>query len=67
MITVFSAKGGCGKTTVATNLAVALAAAGGTPCCVVDLDLAFGDVGIAMQLTPARTMVDAAAMAGSST
>jgi pilus assembly protein CpaE len=65
VITVFSAKGGCGKTTVATNLAVSLAAGGAHTVCVVDLDLAFGDVGIALQLMPQRTVGDAAAMAGS--
>lgn len=61
---VFSAKGGCGKTTVATNLAVALADGGRSRVCLVDLDLAFGDVAIALQLMPARTIVDAIAMAG---
>jgi pilus assembly protein CpaE len=65
VVTVFSAKGGCGKTTVATNLATALAGGGEHRVCVVDLDLAFGDVGIALQLMPSRTMTDAAAMLGS--
>ncbi len=65
VVTVFSAKGGCGKTTVATNLGVALAAGGSRRVCVVDLDLAFGDVGIALQLVPQRTLVDAVAMLGS--
>lgn len=61
---VFSAKGGCGKTTMATNLAVALAAGGRQRVCLVDLDLAFGDVAIALQLLPGRTIVDAIAMEG---
>jgi len=64
VVTVFSAKGGCGKTTVATNLATTLAAGGAARVCVIDLDLAFGDVAIALQLMPARTIVDAAPMLG---
>lgn len=60
VITVFSAKGGCGKTTLATNLAVALAAGGARRVLLVDLDLAFGDVAIMMQLVPDRTILDAA-------
>jgi pilus assembly protein CpaE len=64
VVTVFSAKGGCGKTTVSTNLAAALAADGGRRVCIVDLDLEFGDVAIALQLSPEHTIVDAAAMRG---
>jgi Flp pilus assembly CpaE family ATPase len=59
VITVFSAKGGTGKTTTATNLAVALAAGGTRRVCLVDLDLAFGDVAISLQLPPERTIADA--------
>ena len=59
VITVFSAKGGCGKTFLATNLAVALAA-GGSEVALVDLDLHFGDVAIVLQLFPTRTIQDAA-------
>ena len=58
VVTVFSAKGGTGKTTVATNLAATLADGGRREVCLVDLDLGFGDVGITMQLFPARTMAD---------
>jgi pilus assembly protein CpaE len=65
VVTVFSAKGGCGKTTIATNLAATLAAGGQSSVCLVDLDLAFGDVAIVLQLVPARTMTDSAAMVGS--
>ncbi|MGH8833573.1 MAG: AAA family ATPase [Actinomycetes bacterium] len=64
VITVFSAKGGCGKTTLATNLAVALAEAGDREVCLVDLDLQFGDVAIAMQLYPTHTIADAVAVSG---
>jgi pilus assembly protein CpaE len=59
IITVFSAKGGCGKTFLATNLAVALAATG-SEVALVDLDLHFGDVAIVLQLFPTRTIQDAA-------
>ena len=57
LVTVFSAKGGCGKTTVATNLAAAFAKLERSVC-LVDLDLAFGDVAIALQLFPARGIAD---------
>jgi len=58
IVTVFSAKGGCGKTTLATNMAAALADRGRREVCLVDLDLAFGDVAIALQLFPAHTIAD---------
>lgn len=64
IVTVFAAKGGCGKTTLAINLAVALASGTDQRVCIVDLDLAFGDVAISVQLDPARTIVDALPMAG---
>jgi pilus assembly protein CpaE len=63
VITVFSAKGGCGKTTLATNLAVALADGGKRRVCLIDLDLAFGDVAIMMQLSPEKTIADAIGVA----
>jgi pilus assembly protein CpaE len=63
LVTVFSAKGGCGKTTLATNLAAALADRGRREVCLVDLDLAFGDVAIALQLFPAHTIADALPLA----
>jgi MinD-like ATPase involved in chromosome partitioning or flagellar assembly len=63
IVTVFGAKGGCGKTMMAVNLGVALAAQGARVC-VVDLDLAFGDVAISVQLDPLRTILDALPMAG---
>src|SRR6185437_6857954 len=59
VITVYAAKGGCGKTTIATNLAVVLNADGARSVCLVDLYLEFGDVAVSLQLTPARTLIDA--------
>jgi pilus assembly protein CpaE len=59
VFTVFSPKGGVGKTTMAVNLGLALSLAG-SRVCVVDLDLAFGDVAITMQLIPEHTIAEAA-------
>ena len=61
-ILVFSAKGGCGKTTISTNLAEALAATSGGTVCLVDLDLQFGDVGIALRINPSRSISNAVEM-----
>ena len=58
VVTLFSAKGGAGRTTIATNLAAALHA-GGRKVCVIDLDVAFGDVAISLSLAPTRTIADA--------
>jgi pilus assembly protein CpaE len=59
MICVLGPKGGTGKTLTSCNLAVALAGAGKRPV-IVDLDLQFGDVGIALGLSPERTIYDLA-------
>jgi len=65
VILVFSTKGGCGKTAVATNLAAAMALEGeGSSVCLLDFDLETGDVAIALQLDPARTISDALGMQG---
>ncbi|HET7387885.1 MAG TPA: AAA family ATPase [Nocardioidaceae bacterium] len=61
LVTVFSPKGGVGKTTLAVNLAIALSS-GGKKVCLVDLDLGFGDIAITLQLLPARTIADAVHM-----
>jgi pilus assembly protein CpaE len=63
VVTVFSAKGGAGKTTVSTNLAAAIADSG-RRVCMLDLDLTFGDVGIVLQMQPQRTIADAVGMSG---
>ena len=57
--TVFAAKGGVGKTTVSTSLASWLAARGHKTA-LVDLDVAFGDVAVTLNLFPARDISDAA-------
>ena len=59
LITVFAPKGGVGKTTTSVNLALALADGGARKVCLVDLDLAFGDVAITMQLFPTHTIEEA--------
>jgi pilus assembly protein CpaE len=58
VVTVFSSKGGCGKTFLSTNLAVALAQRG-AEVALVDLDLHFGDVAIMLHLFPTHTIYDA--------
>ena len=57
IIAVLGPKGGTGKTLVATNLAVALAQRDANVV-LVDLDLQFGDIGLALGLSPERTMYD---------
>src|SRR5207244_5755473 len=64
MICILGPKGGTGKTLVATNLTVALAAAG-HKAALVDLDLQCGDVGLALGLRPDKTIYDLARSAGS--
>jgi pilus assembly protein CpaE len=64
MISVLGLKGGSGKTLTAVNLAVALATAGHRVT-IVDLDLQFGDVGLALGLRPERTVHDLMSSGGS--
>jgi pilus assembly protein CpaE len=59
VIPVASPKGGCGKTTVATNLAVGLARLAPQQTVILDLDLQFGDVATALQLAPEQGLADA--------
>jgi pilus assembly protein CpaE len=58
VVSVLSPKGGVGKTTVATNLAVGLAKAAPGSTVLVDLDVQFGDVASALNLTPEHTLAD---------
>jgi pilus assembly protein CpaE len=64
MISVLGLKGGSGKTLTAANLAVALAD-NGHRVTIVDLDLQFGDVGLALGLSPERTVYDLISSGGS--
>lgn len=64
IITVFTAKGGVGKTMLAINIGVVLAQRGDNQVCVVDLDLASGDVAISLLLDPVRSLADAVSMSG---
>lgn len=64
VIAVASPKGGVGKTTVATNLAIALHELAGGPggegrVALVDLDLQFGDVATALGMAYRHSIVDA--------
>jgi pilus assembly protein CpaE len=58
IVAVYSPKGGVGCTTIATNLAVALARTTKKPVAIVDLDLQFGDVGVALDLRGANSIID---------
>jgi pilus assembly protein CpaE len=64
VLTVFSTKGGSGKSVLATSLAIALAQRSDKPVCLVDADLQFGDVAVMLKLTPHHTIVDAVSALG---
>lgn len=59
VITVLSAKGGVGRSFIASNLAVLLATPA-EPVALVDLDLEFGDLSVFFQTQPKHTIGDAA-------
>jgi pilus assembly protein CpaE len=58
IITFFSTKGGVGKTTLACNLAVALAQESGKRVVLVDLDLTAGDTAVLLNLNAGSTIAD---------
>jgi pilus assembly protein CpaE len=58
IVTVFSPKGGTGKTVLATNLATQLAKNAGKKTLLLDLDLQFGDAAIMLGVEPEKTIFD---------
>jgi pilus assembly protein CpaE len=58
VVTVFSPKGGIGKTSVAVNLACAFTKNQGKSTLLLDLDLQFGDAAIMLGLEPEKTIYD---------
>ena len=58
ILTVFSPKGGTGKTVTATNLATAFAKYEKKRTLLIDLDLQFGDAAIMLGLEPEKTIYD---------
>jgi pilus assembly protein CpaE len=64
MITVLGPKGGAGKTLTSCSLGITLAEAG-KRAVLVDLDLQFGDVALALGIPPGKTIYDLARSGGS--
>jgi pilus assembly protein CpaE len=58
IVTVFSPKGGTGKTVTATNLAACFAKNEKKRTLLLDLDLQFGDAAIMLGLEPEKTIYD---------
>jgi pilus assembly protein CpaE len=59
VISLFGAKGGIGKTTLATNLAVALAQLRQESVVLLDIDTRFGDVALVLDLQPETHITEA--------
>ncbi|MHC1717125.1 MAG: CpaE family protein [Acidaminococcaceae bacterium] len=58
VITVFSPRGGVGKTVMVTNLALALATNKDLKIAIVDASLQFGDVAMLLNVTPKASIAD---------
>lgn len=63
VIAVAGAKGGVGRTTLAVNLAAALARDTGQPTVLLDLHTQFADAALMLGLSPRRTLADWASLA----
>jgi pilus assembly protein CpaE len=61
LVVVFSTKGGVGKSTIAINVAVAMARRTDERVALVDADLHFGDIAVLLGIPPQTTITDAAA------
>ena len=64
IVAVHSPKGGCGVTTTAINLAVAKRLQSQSRVALVDLSLAYGDVGLMMDLSGSSNIYDLSQRAG---
>lgn len=62
IIAVLGAKGGIGRTMIATNLAMALAIVGKHKVALVDLDTQLGDVALQLDVMPEKSLVDVVPM-----
>lgn len=58
VVTVFSTKGGVGKSMISSNLATHIARASGKKTAIIDLDLQFGDIGVMLGIKPEMTIYD---------
>jgi pilus assembly protein CpaE len=58
IVTVFSPKGGTGKTVIASNTAASVAKDEGKKALLLDLDLQFGDAAIMLGIEPEKTIYD---------
>lgn len=60
IVAVYSPKGGVGRSTILTNLAVATAQASGKKVALIDGSIYFGDIGLMLNLVPSRSLGDVA-------
>lgn len=64
VITIIGTKGGVGKSLIATNLSVALKQIACEKVAIMDLNLQFGDIAIMLNISPTKTILDAASTKG---